>query len=168
MKIGNLLFSAVQFVFAVIVILIGAFFVGLQYASHLRFAIARFFSAAAVPFSLIGYLILACGIFLLAGFYAMYRGVFYRIKMGSGEICIDPVVIKKYVADYWKETFPQHNLASDVSISGGQKIEMFIELPLLDSEHQKAILEKAEQELSVLLHKHIGYKKDFTLSVLIK
>ncbi|SRR5581483_1349973 len=168
MKIGNLLFSAVQFVFAALVILIGAFFIGLHYASHLRFAIARFFSAAAAPFSLIGYLILACGIFLLMGFYAMYRGVFYRVKMGGGTVSIDPGIIKKYVGDYWEKTFPEHNLSVDISISKSQKIEMFVELPPLSADHHKAIMEKAELELSSLLLKRIGYKKDFSLSVLVK
>lgn len=168
MKVGNLLFSAVQFVFAVLIILLGGFFIGLQYASHLRFAIARFFSAATVPFSLIGYLILTCGIFLLIGFYAMYRGVFYRVKMGSGELRIDPAIIKGYLGDYWKKTFPEHNLSVDVSMSKDQKLEMFIELPLLSEENREAVLEKAELELSSILQRHIGYKKDFALSVLIK
>jgi hypothetical protein len=168
MKVGNLLFSAVQFVFAVLIILLGGFFIGLQYASHLRFAIARFFSAAAAPFSLIGCLILTCGIFLLIGFYAMYRGVYYRVKMGTGEMHIDPAIIKGYLRDYWKKTFPEHNLSVDVSMSRDQKLEMYIEFPLLSLENQKAVLEQAESELSTILQKHIGYKKNFSLSVLIK
>lgn len=168
MKVGNLLFSAVQFVFAVLIILLGGFFVGLQYASHLRFAIARFFSAAATPFSLIGYLILTCGFFLLIGFYAMYRGVFFRVKMGNGELRIDPIIIEGYLRDYWKKTFPEHKLSVDVSISKNQKVEIYIELPFLSEENQKAVLENAELEFSSILQRYIGYKKDFALSVLIK
>ncbi|MBS0605218.1 MAG: hypothetical protein JSS60_09330 [Verrucomicrobia bacterium] len=168
MKAGNLLFSAVQFVFAVLVILLGGFFIGLEHAPHLRFAIATYFSETAAPFSLIGYLILGCGVLLLVGFYTMNRGTYYRVKMGRKEMQVDPAVIRSYVDVYWKQAFPEHDLSVDVGVSSEQKLELFVELPLQDLEKQKVILEKAEIELGRILHKQIGYKKEFVLSVLIK
>ena len=57
MKTGNLLFSAVQFVFAALVVLLGGLFIGLEYAPHLRYYIADFFQLTP-HFSLIGYLVL--------------------------------------------------------------------------------------------------------------
>ncbi len=168
MKAGNVLFSAVQFVFSVLVILLGVFFIGLQNAPHLRVVIARFFSETTAPFSLLGYLIIGCGILLLIGFYAMNKGVYYRVKMGKKELLIDPAVIRGYVEEYWSQTFPEHRLSVEVGVSKDQKLEMFVELPLLSSEKQEEVLEKAESELSRILQKHIGYRKEFALSVLIK
>jgi hypothetical protein len=168
MKAGNLLFSAVQFVFAVLIILLGAFFVGLQYAPHLRYIIANFFSQTAVHFSLIGYPILACGTLLLVGFYIMYRGMYYRLKMGRNEFLVDPAVIQGYVGEYWKRVFPDHELSVEIDLSKDQNIEMFVELPLLSPEKQQAILENAENELGQILQKYLGYRREFLISILVK
>jgi hypothetical protein len=168
LKTGNLLFSAVQFVFAALVILLGVFFIGLQHAFHLRAAVAHFFSEATVSFSLIGYLILGCGVLLLIGFYAMNKGVYYRVKMGKRDLLVDPAVLRSYVGEYWKQVFPEHHLSVDIQVTRSQKLEMFVEFPLLPPEKQQAILEQAETDLSQILQKRIGYKKDFALSVLIK
>ncbi len=167
MKAGNLLFSAVQFVFVVLVILLGGFFIGFQHAPHLRFLVSHFFSDPTVSFSLIGYFILGCGVFLLIGFCVMHGGIYYRVKMKGGDLLVDPVVIRSYVDEYWKNAFPDHDLSVEVSVSN-QALEMFVELPLLSEENQEAFLEKAEVELAQILQKRLGYYKEFSLSVLVK
>jgi hypothetical protein len=168
MKASNLLFSAVQFIFVMLIILLGVFFIGLQHAPHLRYAIADFFSQTIVRFSFIGYLVLACGMLLLFGFYAMHRGIYYNIRMGKNEVFVDPSVLRRCVEEYWKTIFPDHDLSIEVDLTKKQKIEMFIELPLLSPEKQQAILDKAENELSQLLQKHLGYRREFMLSILVK
>jgi hypothetical protein len=168
MRTGNLLFSAVQFIFVVLFLLIGVFFVGLQYAPHLRNAIAAFFFNGSAHFSLIGYGILACGGLLLLGFYTMCRGVYYRFKMGRHEVFVDSAVVQGYVQDYWKKCFPNRNLSVDVDLSKDQKIEVFVEMPLLPLEKQQEVLEKAENDLSQILQKHLGYRKEFLFSILLK
>ena len=168
MKTGNLLFSAVQFVFAMLIILLGVFFIGLQHASHLRCTIANFFSQSAIHFSFIGYLVLACGGLLLAGFYAMHRGVYYSIKMGRNEVLIDSAVIQAMVREYWKTIFPDQNLAIEIDLTKEQKVEMFVELPLLSENQQLAIFEKAEKDLSQILKKNLGYRGEFLIAILVK
>ncbi len=168
MKTGNLLFSAVQFIFAILVFLLGGFFIGLQYTSHLRYLIAQFFSAEPSYLGWIGFLTLGCGVLLLIGFCAMHRGIYYRVKMRSGEFSVDPAVIRSYLSDYWKEQFPKQNLSVEVCISKKQKLEMFLEFPALSLEEHQAILEKAEVDVGSILRKHLGYKNEFGLSVLMK
>lgn len=168
MKVGNLLFSAVQLVFVGLVFLLGMFFIGLEHVSHLRFAIAQFFLEPPVHFSIAGYLTLSCGGLLLVGFYSMHRGVYYRIKMGKNEAFVDSALIRRYVKDYWDTIFPSENYDVEVRFSHDQKMLLFVEMPLLSSENQKKILEKAEKELGQTLQKHLGFKKDFLLSVLVK
>jgi hypothetical protein len=168
MTTGNLLYSAVQFVFAVLVILLGGLFIGLQYAPHLRFSIADFFSQSTVHFSLIGYLILLCGILLLIGFYYMHRGFYYRLSMGQKEAWVEPEVIRGYVADYWKKVFPEDDIAVQIGLSKDQKIEMFVEFPPMQEEKQLAALEQAEKDLGAIFKNQLRYEKEFLLSVLIK
>jgi hypothetical protein len=168
MKAGDLLFSAVQFLFAVLIILLGGFFIGLQNVDHLRLSIARFFSSEGTHFALIGFCVLGLGIALLSGFFMMHRGLYYRVRMKGGDCEIDPAVIRGYLGDYWKKRFPEENLSVEVLVSRDQKLELFVELPLIPLETHQAILEKAEADLGSLLQKKIGYRKTFDLSVLIK
>jgi hypothetical protein len=168
LKVGNQLFCAVQFIFAALIISIGVFFIGLQHALHMRAAIARFFIEATVSFSFIGCLLLGCGILLLICFCAMNKGVYYRVKMAKSLLMVDPIVIRGYVEEYWKRTFPEHELSVEVAVSKDTKLELFVELPMLTAQKQMVALEKAESELAWILQKHIGYKREFTLSVLIK
>jgi hypothetical protein len=168
MKPGHVLFSAVQFLFAVFVMLLGGAFVRLHYAAHLRMGISRFFSETTIPFLLIGFIIFACGVLLLLGFYRMNRGVYYRIKMGRREHAIDPAVLHSYVDNYWKEVFPHCAFSTAVHISHGQKIEIYVEIPLSLNIDHKAVMEEAESKLSHILSKYIGHNKTFTLSVLMK
>ena len=164
MKTGNLLFSAVQFVFAALVVLLGGLFIGLEYAPHLRYYIADFFQLTP-HFSLIGYLVLGCGILLMIGFFGMHRGEYYQVKMGTE---VDPAVIQAYVQDYWARQFPEQDLSVQVGLSRHQKIEMLVELPSMPLENHTAILERTEQDLGQILKKRLGYQKEFAVSVLIK
>ncbi len=168
MKVGNLLFSAAQFAFALLVILTGGLFFGLQYAPHLRFSLGRFIAESPLPFSLIGLLILGCGILLLLGFYAMNRGVYLSVSMGKGDVLIDPSLIRGYLEAYWKGKFPDQDLSVEVTVSKGQMLQMFVEMPSFPTQEPGAFLEKAEAELSTILQSKIGYKKGFQLSLLVK
>lgn len=88
--------------------------------------------------------------------------------MGAKELFVDPTIIRGYVQEYWSQKFPEHHLSVEVGVSKDQKLEMFVELPPLSFEKQKEVLENAESELGRILQRHIGYKKDFALSVLVK
>jgi hypothetical protein len=81
---------------------------------------------------------------------------------------VDSFVIQGIIREYWKKVFPDQNFVIDIDLSREQKIEMFIELPLLTSEKQQKILEKAEGELTQILQKHLGYRREFLISILLK
>lgn len=168
MRAGNILFSAVQIIFVMLIMLLGLVFLSLDYVSYLRYAIADFFLEESVRFSLAGYVILGCGVLLLLGFYVMHRGVYYRIKMGKRDAWVDPAVVQSYVKTYWDSVFPEKDFAVEVRFSGDQKIELFVEMPLLSPENHKSVLLKSEGELAQILEKHLGYRRDFLLSALIK
>jgi len=168
MKTGNLLFSAVQFLFVVLIMLLGVFFIGLQHTPNLRNLVAELLSQQAIAFSSIGCLILGCGALLLYGFYTMHRGWYYTLKMGSNAVLVDLPVIQGIVREYWKAVFPEQDLSIEVSVNKDQKIEMFMELPLLPQEKQLKTLEKAELDLCHLLYQHLGYRREFSLSILVK
>lgn len=168
MKTGNVLFSAVQFLFAALVVLMGGCLIGLQYAPHARFVFAHFIEQSPSLFFVVGYGVLGSGILLLTGFYFMHRGVYYRVKMGAGEMRVDPVIVRRYVHTYWKEAFPEQEISVEVGVSQGHKLEIFLTLAFLSQDAQMAALENAEPALTRLLQKHLGYKQKFSLSILVK
>jgi hypothetical protein len=168
MKASNLFFSAAQLFFVAVIIFLGVLFIRLHDAPHLRYIIANFISQASAGFFLIGYLLVACGLLLLLSFYAMHRGIYYNISMGRNEVFVDPMVIQGYVKEYCKTIFPDQDLPVEIGLCKNQKIEMFIELPFSSLEKQQLFLEKAENELSKTLQRHLGYRREFTLSIIIK
>lgn len=168
MKTGNILFSAVQILFVALVMLLGMFFLGLDHVTYLRFAIADFFLQEPVRFSFLGYLVLGCSALLLLGFYVMHRGIYYQIKMGRGQASVDPMIVQSYVKTYWDSIFPEKDYAVEVRFSNDQKMQLFLEMPLLAPENHKTVLLNAEGELGKILEKHLGYRREFLLSVLIK
>jgi hypothetical protein len=98
----------------------------------------------------------------------MHRGVYFKLKMDWKSLQIDPAIIQAYVQAYWKQIFPEQNLSIEIRLTQDQQIEMFVELPLLPPDQHQVILEKAEEQLSQILSKQLGYRRDFLLSVLVK
>src|SRR5690242_2620187 len=123
MKPTHLLFSAVQFLFTLLILLIGGFFIGLHYAPQLRFLIGQFFSAHSTSFMPIGLSVLGCGIFLLIGFYAMNRGAYFQFIVPAHNAVIEAALFRTYVKKYWTDRFPGNALSTDVALHADQKVE---------------------------------------------
>src|SRR5689334_12238487 len=121
MRSGHLLFSAVQFLFTVLILLIGGFFLGLHYAPHLRLQLAQFFADLNVNFIPIGLSVLGCGVLLLVGFYAMNRGAYLCFVIRERNTCIETALFRSYVKKYWTDQFPDSELATDVILHKNQR-----------------------------------------------
>jgi hypothetical protein len=168
MRSGHLLFSAVQFLFSILVLLIGGFFIGLHYAPHLRLMIGEFFVDHSAIFITVGLSILGCGILLFIGFYAMNRGAYFRFIIPAKNAIIEAALFRMYIKKYWSSQFPGSALETDVILHSNQQIEISIELPSLEIEDHQAFLEKTEKDLSELLSKTLGYDREFLLTVIVK
>lgn len=168
MRKGALLFSAAEFLFAAVVMFAGIFLIALEYAPVQRQVIADFFVNETHRFLYVGLFVVGCGIVLFAGFCAIHRGIYYQVRMGKRDVLVEPAVIQTYAENYWRHLFPEQKLTVQIALSQDQKIEMFVELPPLAFEEQRSALERAERELSQILRKHLGYRKEFLVSVLIK
>ena len=168
MRSGHLLFSAVQFLFTTLILLLGGFFIGLHYAPHLGLTIGQFFIGHSEAFIPIGLSILGCGSLLLIGFYAMNRGAYFRFQIPAKDAVIEAAVFRSCIKKYWREQFPQEDLSTDVILHADKKIEISVELPPLDAEDHQKFLENVESDLRSLLAKSLGYKSDFLLTVIVR
>jgi hypothetical protein len=168
MKTSHLLFSAVQFLFTVLILLVGGFFIGLYYAPHLRFTIGQFFIEHGEIFIAIGLSVLGCGILLLLGFYAMNRGAYFRFAIPAKSALIEASVVRSYVNKYWAGQFPDSELQTDVLLHSNQKMEISLEMPPLKTQEHQAFLDKVEKDLRHLLSHSLGYDGDFLLTIIVK
>ncbi len=168
MRSGHLLFSAVQFLFTVLILLIGGFFIGLHYAPHLRLAFGQFFVNHSSSFISIGLSILGCGILLLIGFYAMNRGAYFRFLVPANNAIVEAALFRSYVKKYWTDQFPGSGLSTDVILHGDQKMEISLEMPQTEIKDHELFLEKTETDLSRLLTKTLGYRGEFILTTIVK
>ena len=168
MRKGNLLFSAVQFIFVVALFLLGGLLIGLQYAPHMRMAIAAMITDYAISLSVLGYVTLSCACLLCLGFYVMHRGAYLQIQMDAGEVVIEPKLIEGLVRDYWKKRFPENELSTEVILRGGKRIEIVAEWPSADGELREVLLPEIEQELGALLKSHLKYQQKWMMTLVTR
>lgn len=168
MRKGNLLFSAVQFIFVVALFLLGGLFIGLHYAPHMRMSLAHFITDQVVNLSFLGYITICCAFLLCIGFYVMHRGSYFRIRMAGGDVVVEPKLIEGLVQDYWQERFPQNALKTEVILRGYEQIEVVAEMPQSEWEAREVLLSEIEKELSALLSAHLGYRREWMMTLTIK
>ena len=168
MKSGHLLFSAVQFVFSVLVLTLGALFLGVHYLPSFRLLIGEVFSQYGGSFAFIGYVVMGCGVALLIGFYSMYRGRFYSVQMKRGEVWVDPALLTQYIQEYWAKLFPQEKLLVQVEMQRGGTIGITAEFPSTHVQDHEAFLERAEWDIADLLWDRLKYDREFSVTFLLK
>lgn len=185
----NSLFSAVEFLIVVVVLMSGGFLMALPWAPAARFKLATFFAEQESFFLLLGAVIFFIGLILLIGFYSMNRKRFFQVEMKASEkqtlesigkphegsiasfatsSLVAEDLILSILSVYWKALFPREELMTNVFIHRDQKIELIAEIPKLEEETQKVLLEKVEKEIGALLSRQIGYEKDFLLTIVVK
>ncbi len=167
MRKGNLLFSAVQFIFVVALFLLGGLFIGLHYAPHMRMSLANFITDQDVNLSFLGYVTICCALLLCIGFYAMHRGTYFRIRMEGGDVIVEPKLIEGLVQDYWKSRFPENVLRAEVILRGYEQIEVVAEMPQTELEAREVLLCEIEKELGALLSAHLGYRRELMMTLII-
>jgi hypothetical protein len=165
MRTGNLLFSAVQLIFVVALFLLGGLFLGLSHVPQFRDRIAQFFLSDSESLMSIGYAILGVATLLFSGFYAMHRGSYFQVEMGSSRLDVDPSVIQNYVQSYWNDIFPEQQLETQILLRRNKKIEILAEMPPMADEELTELLTQIETELSCLLEHILGYRSDFLITV---
>lgn len=168
MRKGNLLFSAVQFLFVFALFLLGGLLIGLHYAPHLRMSIASMILDQAVSLSFLGYMTIVCALLLCIGFYVMHRGAYFRIRMDGGDVTVEPKLIEGLVQDYWKERFPERGFKTEVILRGYKQIEVVAEMPEVELSVREVLLPEIEKELGALLLSHLGYRREWMMTFIIK
>jgi hypothetical protein len=170
MKASRVLSSMLQFFVAVGLIGVGAFFLVLSFVPSFKIAFIHSLSQHPGFFSVAGLAVLSLGIVLFLAFYAMNRGVYYRVRMEKSPISVDTQVIRTYAEMYWKkQRFPYEVACREVIIHSEREIELVAEVPpTLSLEGQEEFLEKTDRELKPILAEKLGYDRSLLLTLMMK
>ena len=132
--------------FVVLAFFIGGFvFIALPYLPEIQMQLIE-------KSTLIGFTLFAASLVLLLGFYALDRGRYLVIQMGTST---DVNVIRQTVEECFERQFPKKIFLSDIEI--GKQLEIHVRMADLDEREMAAI----EQALSLLLKDRFGYSKPF-------
>ena len=160
MRNGQLLFSAIQFFIIAALFGTGAAFFGLHALPEIRHTVANWILSPGCSFLLLGFLITGITLLLGISFCVMQRGSFIRIAMKKGSFSIHEALVRKAIHQFWREEYPEEKEPTDVYCSH-QKIEIITE----DGEQD---LEAVEEKLGQFLSKHLGYEKEYFISLIKK
>jgi len=165
MRSGNVLFSAVHFFVVLFIIALGVFFIAIPYADHFRFLLSAMLLDNPDVFAKIGWGVLSLGLMLFFGFYLLNRKRYIHLTMQASKLSIEETIVRDYVYDYWKSLFPKNEVVTDIVITGNEQIEIVANLPKVAMENDDALFEKMEKELSAILERRLGYKRDLLLTL---
>lgn len=167
MRIENLLFSAVQFFFVLVLACAGLFFIALPWAPHVRFTCASFLAERDDYFVPLGLLLLGVALILGIGFYFMQRKAYFQVRM-SPAIHVEKALLRTLLDNYWKDRFPNEKLKTDVVLHKDRRIELIAELPPINTSEPAKLLADVELEVGKLMLQQLGYKRDFLFTFELK
>jgi len=165
MRRGHVLFSAAHLFVVTVILMLGILFLCLQESSALRVAFEQLLESEGAAFARIGVTLIIVGVLLLLGLYKLNNHHYLTLKMGVSKTLIDEAVIKEYLTKYFKDIFPQEEVASDVAIHLPQKLEIIVQFPDMVEEKKIHLISRMENELGVLLARKLGYDKEFLLTI---
>lgn len=165
MRTGHLLFSAVHLFMVLLILAFGVFFLVLQGSSVMRLRLEELLVGQGAFFTNIGVALLIIGGLLLFGLYQLNRQHYLTLKMSGSKVLIDEAIVRDYLRQYWKETFPHQEISSEVVMHLPQKLEIIVDLPQMKEEEKEHLLSRMENELGVLLARKLGYEKEFFLTI---
>lgn len=144
------------------------FFFSLSYSNGLRQEVVSLILDHSLLLRFIGLGALLFALFLIYTYRRIRGKKFYQIKWGDNKALVDKIIIEEYVQDYWKESFPDEPELPEVTIRAKNRLEIMARLPKVSEDDEEGLLSRVENELGVLLARHLGYEDDLYLTLIEK
>ncbi|MEI6242069.1 MAG: hypothetical protein WCP39_01525 [Chlamydiota bacterium] len=145
----------------------GLFFLSFPWAPEFSTYIAQLLINKPQVFFSIGLILLGIGALFFLGFYAQHRHRFLSIEMKGFYCDVDPLIVERYLQNYWKYSYPDMEIRSNVKVLPDSYLEISVSLPSLSDLERDIFLEKAEVEIGKLLEEKLAYKRKFIFTVLV-
>ena len=167
MRTSHLYLSALHFILVAFLFLVGLFFLLGSKVSYTAYAWKQFVEASPDFFFSTGIALLSFALLLFLSLRTIYSRVFYKVKISSSPVEVDPNLIHSYVTAHMKELSPVSPVALEVFINKKQTIEIIAKLPSNDVHEHQLILQELEKGLPTLFAEKLGYKRDVLFSVVL-
>ena len=168
MKSGDLLFSAIQFLFSAFLLLIGVALLIVcaipLFYQHLLFFLAKGPSAILT----IGAVFFALGALLLFLFSVMHRGQYYDVQLPSVKALVQSSLIQESTLRYLSSLDLSYPVDCEVLSLRNNRIFLSLLLPEIGKQQQKELLLQLKQDLPALFKEQFGYEKGVKLSLLFR
>jgi len=105
------------------------------------------------------------GLFFLFAFFKVDGGRYLRLKLSFGETAIDSRIIRQAVEECFRRNYPLEIRGTCISVIGGRRLQVALDLASLDEEKQLELLSDVEDKLIELLRSQFGYRESFLLFV---
>ena len=115
----------------------------------------------------IGIILVTCGLGVIISCFFLFKRCYYRITMGGIETTLDEKLVHKYIKQYWPQLLMHERINSCVEIIQN-KIIIHVDFPYIPLDEQEDLLKKVEIDLRKIFASHLGYFRDFTLSINFK
>lgn len=165
MRSNHVVFVIFHLFIVAALICLGICFIALPFTTQFRVYLAGLLMEKKWLFVKIGAFCSLFGIALSSALYFFHRKRYLKIKMGATKVLVDENVIEEYVKRYWKDLYPHLEIASEIHLSSGKKLEILSHLPKIPPHDKQKLLERVEDELTVLFAKRLGYEKEFILTL---
>jgi len=156
------LFSVVHLLFVLLVLGSGLLLTLSAYVANVQHVIIRLLLQYPHFLLSTGIFLSSLGVLLFCGFMNMYKGRYFKIKMGASKVLVEESIISDYIKGYWKQIFPNEPANLEVIIHPKQTIEIVTHLTV---DYSPELFSKIETELGLLLARKLGYTKDFLLTI---
>ncbi len=166
MRRGHLLFSAVQFLFTLFFAVMSFWFLWLAYSPYAWISLQNYLAGHPALFFVLGYGSAIFTVVLLISFYAMNKKVYYKVQMNAQNALVNSSIFEAYVEQFWKEEFPELICQSEVLIHGDERVEILTSIGKGAHLLEEKQLKHVEAHLGRLLFHKIGYRGDFTLTII--
>ncbi|MEN9343852.1 MAG: hypothetical protein RLZZ453_639 [Chlamydiota bacterium] len=152
--------ATVEFLFASLLVLAGAFLISLYYVPVRYFEFIAWLTGSLYSIVLLGIFLLAVGILLLWACASLQRTQYYQLRLSSHKAEVDLKVIQEMVNTVL--TAFGKGIACQVVLEGKKQlnVEVFTEAPL---QEQQKLLEHLDQTLPLILEEYLGYDLPITV-----
>lgn len=160
----NFVYSFITFIIALFFTLFGFFSILTSLVFHIRITFANFILNNPLLLFIFGLCLFACGLALITYILLTSRKKVIVIRTGKNAVSVDEALVQSYLNAYWAKLFPNHDVASYIIVKKNL-ITIVANLPSVDYEDQKLLLERIESDIQEIFKDIIGHQDEIELDL---
>ncbi|MEC7840461.1 MAG: hypothetical protein VX777_10525 [Chlamydiota bacterium] len=161
---NNIFYYIINFIVALLFILVGAVCITLPWSPDVRLAISLLINESTMMLFLFGLGLMIIGLAVITYVIMSSKRRTYFVRKGRCSIGVNDKVLDQYVHAYINDLFPDQE-ASHHLILKKDKIILTLDVPFMPKPEQEPLTEQIFEDITAILIEKIGYNEDLHLTV---